>query len=138
MDSVGMQSIPRMVAAKIPASATAVNTVPRAILAAECGASYIIPYYGWLQDTAEKPIGLLEDIGAVYQAQGYQTRLHAYCRRVEDITAAAKAKAWGVLLSPADLERFFHHAQTEVAIRAHREAWERRYGATTWLDFLKP
>ena len=45
---VGIKSIPRMVQAGLQVSATAVNSIGRAILAGKCGAHYMIPYYGWL------------------------------------------------------------------------------------------
>jgi transaldolase len=137
MDKVGLKSIPMMVKAGIMVSATAVNTIGRAILAAECGAHYMIPYYGYLEDAAESSTNLVRDVGEIYKAQGYATKMHIYCRRVEDIKVAAKAGAWGVLLPPQDLERFFNHAQTEIAVNGHRTAWRRRYGDKTWLDFVK-
>ena len=49
-----------------------------------------------------------------------------------------KAGAWGVLLEPPDLQRFFDHPHSAVAINGHRAGWDARYGKdTTWLDFLK-
>jgi transaldolase len=138
IDRVGLKSIPKMVKAGLRVAATAVNSIGRAIIAAECGAHFIIPYYGWLEDSMEVPTGLIKDVSAIYRAQGYQTRIHAYCRRVVDIREAAMEGIWGVLLQPQDLERFFHHAQTEVAISAHAAAWKRHYGNACWLDFLNP
>ena len=135
MDRAGMKSIPRMVEAGLQVAATAVNSIGRAIVAAECGAHYMIPYYGWLEDTMELPTGLIEDAAAIYQAQRYHTRVHVYCRRVIDIRTAALAGAWGVLLQPQDLERFFYHAQTAVAVSAHAAAWNKQYGNTCWLNY---
>ncbi|MEP7361895.1 MAG: transaldolase family protein [Acidobacteriota bacterium] len=135
MDRVGMKSIPQIVEAGLQVAATAVNSIGRAIVAAECGAHYMIPYYGWLEDTMELPTGLIRDAAAIYKAQGYETRIHVYCRRVIDIREAALAGAWGVLLQPQDLERFFDHAQTEVAVNAHAAAWRAQYGETCWLDY---
>lgn len=135
MDCAGLKSIPMMVKAGIQVSATAVNSIGRAIIAAECGAHYIIPYYGFLEDTMEKNTNLVADIAEIYKAQGYTTKMNIYCRRVVDITVCAKSGVWGILMEPDDLERLFHHAQTEVAVNAHRTAWERRYGVTNWLDF---
>ena len=83
----------------------------------------------------EKNTGLIEDVAAIYKAQGYMTKMHVYCRRIPDITAAAKAGVWGVLLQPQDLDRFFHHAQTEHAVTAHMNAWQQHYGKTCWLDY---
>lgn len=138
MDHTGLRSIPKMVAAGLQVSATAVNSIGRAILAAEAGAHFIIPYYGWFEDTAEEPTHFLEDVAAIYAAQKYSTKLHVYCRRVDDVRRAAKAGAWGVLLQPADLERFFHHAQSNIAVNGHRAAWDKQYGDHSWLDFTSP
>jgi transaldolase len=138
MDEMGFQSIPQMVKAGLQVCATAVNSVGRAILAAKCAAHYIIPYYGWLEDSHDRSTNLISDIGEVYRAQGYQTRIHVYCRRMTDVMVAAKAGAWGVLLEPQDLQRFFDHPHTSVAVEGQRLSWETRYGqGTTWLDFLK-
>jgi TalC/MipB family fructose-6-phosphate aldolase len=137
MDEVGFQSIPLMVKAGLQVSATAVNSVGRAILAAKCGAHYMIPYYGWLEDTHDRSTNLIKDVGEIYQAQRYQTRIHVYCRRMADVIVAAKAGAWGVLLQPQDLQRFFDHPHTAVAVDGHRASWDARYRqGTTWLDFL--
>lgn len=135
MDKVGYRSIPRMVAAGIQVSATAVNSIGRAIAAGECGAHYAIPYYGWLEDSLESATALVDDMAQIYRAQGYATRLHVLCRRVEDLRIAARAGAWGVLLDPPDLERFFHHAQTEVAVKRQADAWSDRYGNVDWLHY---
>jgi TalC/MipB family fructose-6-phosphate aldolase len=137
MDEVGFQSIPLMVKAGLQVSATAVNSVGRAILAAKCGAHYMIPYYGWLEDSHDRSTNLIQDVGEIYQAQRYQTRVHVYCRRMADVIVAAKAGAWGVLMEPQDLQRFFDHPHSAVAVDGHRASWDARYGqGSTWLDFL--
>jgi len=136
MDKTGLKSIPKMVAAGLQVSATAVNSIGRAILAGECGAHYMIPYYGYLEDVAERESGFIEEVASIYAAQKYSTKMHIYCRRVDDIRRAATAGAWGVLLAGPDLDRFFQHAQTDIAVNGHRSSWEKAYGCATWLDFL--
>jgi TalC/MipB family fructose-6-phosphate aldolase len=137
MDEVGFQSIPQMVKAGLQVCATAVNSVGRAILAAKCGAHYMIPYYGWLEDSSDRSTNLIFDVGEIYQAQRYSTKMHVYCRRMADVIVAAKAGAWGVLLEPQDLKRFFEHPHSAVAVEGQRTSWDARYGqGTTWLDFL--
>jgi len=111
--------------------------VGRAILARQCGAHYMIPYYGWLEDSHERSTHLISDVAEIYRAQQYQTKMHVFCRRMEDVIVAAKAGVWGVLLEPQDLERFFDHPHSAVAVNGHRASWDARYGeGTTWLDFL--
>jgi TalC/MipB family fructose-6-phosphate aldolase len=137
MDEVGFQSIPILVKEGFEVCATAANSVGRAILAAECGAQYMIPYYGWLEDSHERSTHLITDVAGIYRAQGYQTKLHVFCRRMADVSVAAKAGAWGVLLEPPDLQRFFIHPHSAAAVDSHRASWDARYGqGTTWLDFL--
>jgi len=136
MDEVGLQSIPRMVSAGLQVAATAVNSIGRAILAGQCGAHYAIPYYGWLEDSLETPTGLVQDMADIYRAQGYATRLHVLCRRVDDLRVAARAGVWGVLLDPAELDRLlFRHAQTEVAVNRQALAWAQRFGERDWLHW---
>jgi len=135
MDKVGMRSIPRMVEAGFQVAATAVNSIGRAIIAGECGAHYAIPYYGWLEDSLEAPTGLVDDMAEIYRMQRYTTKLHVLCRRVTDLRIAARAGAWGVLLDPPDLDRFFHHAQTDVAVNRQVEAWAKHYGDVNWLHY---
>ena len=65
MDKVGYRSIPRMVAAGLQVSATAVNSIGRAIAAGECGAHYAIPYYGWLEDSLESATALVDDMAQI-------------------------------------------------------------------------
>ena len=138
MDEVGFQSIPQMVKAGLQVCATAVNSVGRAILAAQCGAHYMIPYYGWLEDSHERSTHLISDVTEIYRAQRYQTKVHVFCRRMTDVIVAAKSGAWGVLLEPQDLQRFFDHPHSAVAVDGHRASWDARYGQrTTWLDFLR-
>ncbi len=137
MDEVGFQSIPQMVKAGLQVCATAVNSVGRAILAAKCGAHYMVPYYGWLEDSHERSTYLIRDVAEIYQAQRYPTKMHVFCRRMADVIVAAKAGVWGVLLEPQDLQRFFDHPHSSVAVDGHRASWDARYGKdTTWLDFL--
>jgi len=138
MDEVGLQSIPKMVYAGLTVSATAVNSVGRAILAGEVGAHYMIPYFGWLEDSHDCPTNLIADVAAVYAAQQYATKMHVFCRRSSHVIEAAKAGVWGVLLEPNDLRCFFDHPHSAAAVDGHRASWDALYGAeTTWLDFLK-
>ena len=89
MDEVGFQSIPQMVKAGLQVCATAANSVGRAILAAKCGAQYMIPYYGWLEDSHERSTHLISDVAEIYQAQRFETRIHVFCRRMADVIVAA-------------------------------------------------
>ena len=137
MDEVGFQSIPQMVKAGLQVCGTAVNSIGRAILAAECGAHYIIPYYGWLEDSHDRSTQLISDVAEIYQAQRYQTKVHVFCRRMIDVMVAAKAGVWGVLMEPQDLQRLFDHPHSAIAVDGHRASWDSRYGQdSTWLDFL--
>jgi hypothetical protein len=97
----------------------------------------MIPYYGWMEDCQDRSTNLIADAAEIYHAQGYATKIHVYCRRMVDVMVAAKSGAWGVLLEPKDLQRFFDHPLSTGALEGQRISWESRYGAgTTWLDFL--
>jgi transaldolase len=137
IDEIGYQSIPLMVQAGLTVSATAVNSAGRAILAAEAGAHFMIPYFGWLEDSHDHATNLVADVAAIYAAQHYETKMHIFCRRSSHVIEAAKAGVWGVLMEPNDLNCFFDHPHTAAAVDGHRASWDGKYGhETTWLDFL--
>lgn len=136
MNEQACASIPAMLGEGIQVAATAVNTVSRAILAANAGAQYVIPYYGWIEHTVDRPTNLIGDITIVYRAQGYATKVLMFARDPSHILQGAAAGAWGCTMEPKDLYKVFFHPQSEVAVADHRQGWVERFGDITWLDVL--
>ena len=137
MDEVGFQSIPQMVKAGLQVSATAVNSVGRAILAAKCGAHYMIPYYGWPEDSHERSTHLISrrhgdlSSSAISNEDARVLPPHGGRHR------GGQGRGLGRAAGAADLQRFFDHPHSAVAVEGHRASWDARYGKdTTWLDFL--
>jgi transaldolase len=131
-----LRSIPRMVDAGIQVAATTVNSVGRALLAANVGAHYVIPYYGWIEQTVDRPTDLVADIMAVYTAGGYETKVLFYARDLCHVLEGALAGAFGCTMEAENLGKLIFHPQSEVAVRDHRDAWVQRFGDVTWLDVL--
>jgi len=65
-------------------------------------------------------LGVFNDPFANFQASGEA-----------DGQYPAGDRRWGYL------ERFFLHAQTDIAVNGHRAAWKKHYEQTNWLDYLK-
>ena len=129
-----LKSIPAMVSLGLRVAATTVNSVGRALLAANAGAHYVIPYYGWIEQTVDRSTNLAADIAAVYRAGGYDTQLVLYARDLRHVLDGALAGAFACTMEAENLRKLFFHPQSEVAVRDHREAWEARFGNVTWLD----
>ena len=131
-----LTSIPSMVSLGFKVAATTVNTVGRALLAANAGAHYVIPYYGWIEQTVDRPTNLVADIAAIYRAGGYGTELVLYARDLRHVLEGALAGAFACTMEAENLQKLFFHPQSEVAVGDHRGAWEARFGKVTWLDVL--
>jgi len=131
-----LKSIPQMVALGLQVAATTVNSVGRALLAANAGAHFVIPYFGWIEQTVDRPTNLVADIAAIYRAGGYETKLVFYARDLRHVLEGALAGAFACTMEPENLHKLFFHPQSEVAVQDHRSAWDARFGKVTWLDVL--
>ena len=108
----------------------------RALLAANAGAHFVIPYYGWLEQTVDRSTNLVADIAAIYKAGGYETELVSYARDLRHVLESALAGAHACTLEPENLRKLFFHPRSEVAVGDHRSAREAKFGKVTWLEVL--
>jgi transaldolase len=131
-----LKSIPSIASLGLKVAATTVNSVGRALLAANAGAHFVIPYYGWIEQTVDRSTNLVADIAAIYKAGGYETELVSYARDLRHVLESALAGAHACTLEPENLRKLFFHPQSEVAVGDHRSAWEARFGKVTWLEVL--
>jgi transaldolase len=131
-----LKSIPKMVAQGIQVAATTVNSIGRALLAANAGAHYVIPYYGWIEQTVDRPTNLVADMAAMYKAGGYETKVLFYARDLCHVLAGALAGAYGCTMEAENLYKLLFHPQSEIAVRDHRDAWIAKFGDVTWRDCL--
>ncbi|MDR0556215.1 MAG: transaldolase family protein [Holosporaceae bacterium] len=85
----------------------------QALLAAKCGATYVSPFVGRLEDVGHDGIHLLEEVLDLYNQQGYETRvLAASIRSLQHVIQAAMLGVDAITLPPLILRQCFEHPLT--------------------------
>lgn len=101
-------------------------SVSQAILAAKCGATYVSPFIGRIDDIGQEGIGLIEEITEVYDIQGFETRvLAASVRSINHFIQSAIAGANAVTLPEKILEESFIHPLTDIGLKKFMSDWSR-------------
>lgn len=97
----------------------------QALLAAKCGATFISPFIGRLDDITQDGIALIEDIRTIYDNYGYETEiLAASIRNVNHIKDCALVGA-DVITSPPDvIRKLASHPLTDAGLAAFMKDWE--------------
>jgi len=98
----------------------------QALLAAKCGASFISPFIGRLDDISLDGLELIEDIRTIYDNYGFETEiLAASIRNVGHIKDCALIGA-DVITSPPDvIRKLADHPLTDKGLAAFMADWEK-------------
>ncbi|PHR92925.1 MAG: fructose-6-phosphate aldolase [Robiginitomaculum sp.] len=98
----------------------------QALLAAKCGASFISPFIGRLDDITQDGIELIEDIRMIYDNYGYETEiLAASIRNVNHIKDCALVGA-DVITSPPDvIRKMANHPLTDAGLAGFMKDWKK-------------
>ena len=98
----------------------------QALLAAKCGASFISPFIGRLDDISLDGLELIEDIRTIFDNYGYETEiLAASIRSVGHIKECALIGA-DVITSPPDvIRKLADHPLTDKGLAAFMADWEK-------------
>lgn len=110
----------------IPTNVTLCFSANQALLAAKCGATFISPFIGRLDDITQDGIELIEDIRMIYDNYGYETEiLAASIRNVNHIKECALVGA-DVITSPPDvIRKLSNHPLTDAGLAAFMKDWEK-------------
>jgi transaldolase len=98
----------------------------QALLAAKCGATFISPFIGRLDDLSLDGLELIEDIRTIYDNYGFETEiLAASIRNVGHIKDCALIGA-DVITSPPDvIRKLSSHVLTDKGLAAFMKDWEK-------------
>ena len=109
-----------------PTNVTLCFSANQALLAAKCGASFISPFIGRLDDISVDGLELIEDIRTIYDNYGYETEiLAASIRSVGHIKDCALIGA-DVITSPPDvIRKLADHPLTDKGLAAFMADWEK-------------
>jgi transaldolase len=98
----------------------------QALLAAKCGATYISPFIGRLDDVGEEGMKLIRDIKTIYQNYGFETKiLAASIRHPMHVVEAALAGADVATLPYKVLMQLYEHPLTHKGLEQFLSDWKK-------------
>ena len=112
---------------KIKTNVTLCFSAAQALLAAKCGATYISPFVGRLDDIGENGMSLIQDIKSIYMNySNLKTKiLVASVRTTEHVIQSAIIGADVVTLPPANLKELMKHSLTDKGLDAFLKDWKK-------------
>ncbi len=97
----------------------------QALLAAKCGASFISPFIGRLDDISLDGLELIEDIRTIYDNYGFETEiLAASIRSVNHVKDCALIGADVMTAPPKVIRQLATHPLTDKGLAAFLKDWE--------------
>ena len=120
----GLKACKALSSEEIPTNVTLCFSANQALLAAKCGATFISPFIGRLDDITQDGIELIEDIRMIYDNYGYETEiLAASIRNVNHIKECALVGA-DVITSPPDvIRKMAEHPLTDAGLAGFMKDW---------------
>ena len=125
MTEPGMQAVKRLSAERIRTNVTLVFSANQALLAAKCGATFVSPFVGRIDDIGGDGMGVVAEILEVYANYAFLTEvLAASIRHPRHVFEAATLGTDVVTVPYAVLKKLFHHPLTDAGIDRFLEDWE--------------
>ncbi|MDR0753371.1 MAG: transaldolase family protein [Holosporaceae bacterium] len=120
-----LQSCRELSAEGISTNLTLCFSASQALLAAKCGATYVSPFLGRLEDCGHDGLALLEEITNIFEIQGYKTRvLAASVRNRRQVIQAALLGVGAITLPPSILKQCFDHPLTTHGLEIFERDWK--------------
>lgn len=99
----------------------------QAILAAKCGATYISPFIGRIDDVGQDGMELISTIIEIYEASGFETKvLAASVRGIQHVVQAATLGVDAITMPPKLLKQCFMHPLTSAGLEQFNADWNNR------------
>ena len=110
----------------VPTNVTLCFSPNQALLAAKCGATYISPFIGRLDDITLDGMELISDIRLIYDNYGYETEiLAASIRNANHVKECALVGADVMTAPPAVIKGLANHVLTDKGLAAFLKDWEK-------------
>jgi len=108
-----------------PTNVTLCFSPNQALLAAKCGAAFISPFIGRLDDITLDGLQLIEDIRLIYDNYGFETEiLAASIRSVNHVKECALIGADVMTAPPKVIKNLANHPLTDKGLAAFLKDWE--------------
>ncbi|GHT96151.1 putative transaldolase [Alphaproteobacteria bacterium] len=122
----GLKACKRLSIDGIATNLTLCFSPTQALMAAKCGATYVSPFIGRLDDAGHDGLALIEDVSEIYNANEYETIiLAASIRSVNHVVQAAMVGVGAVTVSPKILKQCLEHPLTDKGLEIFAKDWER-------------
>ncbi|MCD5416216.1 fructose-6-phosphate aldolase [Candidatus Bipolaricaulota bacterium] len=125
MTEEGMKATKVLSSERIRTNVTLVFSANQALLAARCGASFVSPFVGRIDDTGGDGIDLVSQILDLFAAYDYPTEvIVASVRHPGHVLSAALLGADIATVPYTVLKNLFNHPLTDVGIARFLKDWE--------------
>lgn len=122
----GLKACKQLSREGVPTNVTLCFSPNQALLAAKCGATYISPFIGRLDDITLDGMELIADIREIYDNYGYETEvLAASIRSVNHVKECALIGADVITAPPAVIKNLANHPLTDKGLAAFLKDWEK-------------
>jgi transaldolase len=125
MTEAGMRAVDELSQEGIRTNVTLVFSANQALLAAKCGASFVSPFVGRIDDAGGNGMELVSEIVEIYRNYGFPTEvIVASVRHPRHVLEAALLGAEIATVPYAVLKKLFNHPLTDVGIDRFLKDWE--------------
>ena len=125
MTEAGMRAVNELSQEGIRTNVTLVFSANQALLAAKCGASFVSPFVGRIDDAGGNGMELVSEIVETYRNYGFSTEIIvASVRHPRHVLEAALLGAEIATVPYAVLKKLFNHPLTDVGIDRFLKDWE--------------
>jgi transaldolase len=125
MTEQGMKAVRTLSAEGIRTNVTLVFSANQALVAAKCGASYVSPFVGRVDDVGGGGMDLVSDILDVFQNYVFPTEIIvASVRHPRHVFEAASLGADIATVPHAVLKQLFRHPLTDVGVERFLKDWQ--------------
>ena len=125
MNEPGMEAVKRLTAEGIRTNVTLVFSANQALVAAKCGASFVSPFVGRIDDIGGDGMGLIAEILEIYNQYAFSTQvLVASVRHARHVLDAALLGADIATVPYGVLKKLFNHPLTDAGIERFLKDWE--------------
>ena len=125
MTEAGMRAVNELSQEGIRTNVTLVFSANQALLAAKCGASFVSPFVGRIDDAGGNGMDVVSEIVEIYRNYGFPTEIIvASVRHPRHVLEAALLGAEIATVPYAVLKKLFNHPLTDVGIDRFLKDWE--------------
>ena len=125
MTEAGMQAVQALAADGIRTNVTLVFSSNQALLAAKCGAAYVSPFIGRIDDAGGTGMDVVGEIVAIFETYAFPTEvLAASIRHPQHVRDAALLGADVATVPYGVLKKLFNHPLTDIGIERFLKDWE--------------